>query len=95
MKGIYQQIREDQPEEVKLPTNKEFRQFCDKLSKSIIIQRQKAEKSRKENLSHLNKRAKELNEEIPFELLLLVQTAPNGVPMIGTEFLNKYKKWLQ
>lgn len=95
MKGIYQQIRELGENKYELPTKKEFENFCDKMIKNDIKNRQKVEKNRKENFDHLEKRAKELNEEIPFELLLRVQTAPEGILWVGSEFLNKYKKWLE
>lgn len=76
----------------KPPTKKEFREFFERSSKERIIQIKANEKSRKENLKHLITRSKELGKEIPLELQVMFSVYP--IPMVGSDFIERWKEWL-
>ena len=93
-KGIYQQIRELGETNIELPTKTEFAKMCDKISENSIKARAKKLQLLDGNMKHLNKRSKELGKEIPMELLSVIIGAPNGIPYVGNQFIEKYREWI-
>lgn len=94
MKGIIAQIDEhfENTKNQKPLSFKELIKLLEESSKRYKKIEIENEKSRKENIAHLQKRSKELGKPIPLELLAKILSYP--VPMIGTDFRNKYIEWL-
>ena len=94
MKGIYQQIREEKFEPNISITKKNLEEFFKSLEKAKVSKRKEISKRDKENREHLEKRAKELNKEIPIELYAYCVSAINPSNVLPKWLIDKYKEWL-
>ena len=93
MKGIVQRMREVKPVilDGKIST-KDIEELSFNIKQDILRQREWL-KERRANEKALNKIAKELNKEIPFEVAWHCFLAPYQT-YVGGEFFEKYKEWL-
>ena len=93
MKGIFQQMREGRV----LEWGEEITQQDLEIFKEVVERESKIRedwlKGREENRKALNKKAKELKKQIPFEVTYHCFLAPYRT-YVNTEFLEKYKEWL-
>jgi hypothetical protein len=93
MKGIFQQMRE---QEIAIWDGRFTKQDLDNLEialeKDLKI-RKEFIKTRTENEKALTKKSRELNKPIPFELAWHTYLAPYQT-YVGSEFLEKYKEWI-
>ena len=96
MKGIFQQMQEGKVFEGGKFTQKDF----DDLSNSLKIAAEKDSEYKTNRLKEMEsnrkaifKRSKELNKEIPLELAYHCYLS-YGKTYVGSEFLEKYKEWL-
>jgi hypothetical protein len=99
MKGIVQQMLER--ESVVTVYNKFTQQDLDNLSVYISLAAEKDLEYKKERLKELRsnekaifKRAKELNKPIPLEVAYHCYLSYNKT-YVGSEFLEKYKEWIE
>lgn len=96
MKGILQQIRENEVIYSDRLTQKDIEDLACKIEESIkqACKRKKEWlKEREVNRKALNKRAEELKQEIPLEVAWHCFLAPYQT-YVNTEFLEIYKEWL-
>lgn len=96
MKGIVQQMREAKVFKWGEFTQKDF----DNLSNSLKIAAEKDSEYRTNRLKEMEsnrkaifKQSKELNKEIPLELAYYTYLSINK-RYVGSEFVEKYKEWL-
>lgn len=94
MKGLVQQIKEHYEASKNIPplTDKQLMKLIDEAAKRDRQRFLENEKSRKDNMKHLQKRSKELGKPIPPELL--IRFSFEAVPLVGSDFLERYKEWL-
>jgi len=96
MKGIVQQMQDAEVVERGKFTQKDF----DELSNNLKIAAEKDTEYKKNRLKELEinrkallKKSKELEKEIPFELAYHCFLSYNKT-YVGSEFIEKYKEWL-
>jgi hypothetical protein len=91
--GIVSMMSKVNVVDAKMPTKEEFVKILEDIEKKSRKEAIKREKYIKNNLKQLNKRSKELNEPIPTLLGLMIASS---YPLyVGSDFFQKYKKWLK
>jgi hypothetical protein len=55
----------------------------------------KREKDRKDFFKDLESRSKKFGEPIPDEILIRACGAHNGIIYVGSDFFEKYRKWIE
>jgi predicted transcriptional regulator len=99
MKGIFEQMREVEPYVFKKGglTQKEIKDLAAFFKNAQKEQKELEEKRQKEcdaNYKHLVKRSKELNKEIPTELIVYL-CSPFHEKSFGGWFFEEYKEWIK
>lgn len=94
IKGILAQINQKPSQLNEDISIKDLQDIVSSIIKESNKQRKKNDKVAKENIKHLQKRAKELNKEIPIQLLVLLSPNINPKGIISSSTYFKYKEWL-